>query len=266
MAQSGLLWTGPTPNEPLIDITGAVRPQPAGTDADLGAFEHPLGTPEPTFGCTDDTACNYDPAATDNDASCIAPTCDDPTACNYDADATCGGGACIPSGCMEEGACNYDPAAQCAGEACDYTCCPGPGCCADPSLWDVALQQCNTAAPDTIVVTDTLLVPTPFCGAGTHWDPVTEMCIADGPGAVDENRTVTNLQELAEGYQVLLDHTADQDSIILALSAELDTCDGTTAPAGNSVNGPCSGEGRVPTRGTTMASLKSETNAGSRRT
>ena len=112
------------------------------------------------------------------------------------------------------------------------------------------MQQCNTAAQDTIVVTDTLLVPTPFCGAGTHWDPVTEMCIADGPGAVDENCTVMNLQELAEGYQVLLDHTADQDSVILALSAELDTCDGTIpAHVGNSVDGPCSGEDYVTYQG-----------------
>ncbi|MGB1670230.1 MAG: fibrobacter succinogenes major paralogous domain-containing protein, partial [Flavobacteriales bacterium] len=150
-----------------------------------------------------------------------------------DANATCGGGTCIPSGCMEEGACNYDPAAQCAGEACDYTCCPGPGCCDDPSQWDAALQQCNTAAPDTIVVTDTLLVPTPFCGAGTHWDPVTEMCIADVPGTTDENCTVMNLQELAEGYQVLIDHTADQDSIILAQQATIDALDavcGCSAP------------------------------------
>ena len=213
-----------TPSSTL-DLDYAGRPQPVGTDADLGAMEHPLGTPEPTFGCTDDTACNYDPAATDDDASCIAPTCDDPTACNYDADATCGGGACIPSGCMEEDACNYNPAAQCAGQTCDYTCCPGPGCCDDPSQWDAALQQCNTAAPDTIVVTDTLLVPTPFCGAGTHWDPVTEMCIADVPGTVEENCTLMNLQDLAEGYQVLLDHTADQDSIILAQQAVIDSMD-----------------------------------------
>ena len=230
-----------TPSSAL-DLNYTGRPQPSGTDADLGAFEHPLGTPEPTFGCTDDTACNYNPAATDDDASCIAPTCNDPTACNYDANATCGGGTCIPSGCMEEDACNYDPAAQCAGEACDYTCCPGPGCCDDPSQWDSALQQCNTAAPDTIVVTDTLLVPTPFCGAGTHWDPVTEMCIADVPGTTDENCTVMNLQELAEGYQVLLDHTADQDSIILALQDSLTSCADGPAAANSQA---CAGEDHV---------------------
>jgi len=42
-----------------------------------------------------------------------------------------------------------------------------------------------------------------------------------------------NLQELAEGYQVLLDHTADQDSIILAQQATIDALDavcGCSAP------------------------------------
>ena len=137
------------------------------------------------------------------------------------------------AGCTDAAACNYDASAISDDGSCTYTCCPGPGCCDDPSQWDSALQQCNTAAPDTIVVTDTLLVPTPFCGAGTHWDPVTEMCVADAPGTVDENCTVMNLQELAEGYQVLLDHTADQDSIILAQQATIDALDavcGCSAP------------------------------------
>ena len=130
-------------------------------------------------------------------------------------------------GCTDEAACNYSLNAISDDGSCDYTCCPGPGCCDDPSQWDVALQQCNTAAPDTIVVMDTLLVPTPFCGAGTHWDPVTEMCIADLPSTTDENCTVMNLQELAEGYQILLDHTAELDSLL----AE---CNGTTsAPESN---------------------------------
>jgi len=166
---------------------------------------------------------DFDGNGTCNEGAVLG--CIEPTACNYDAAHTVDDGSCIPSGCMDQIACNYNAAAQCAGEACDYSCCPGPGCCDDPSQWDAALQQCNTAAPDTIVVTDTLLVPTPFCGAGTHWDPVTEMCIADAPGTVDENCTVMNLQELAEGYQVLLDHTADQDSIILAQQATIDALD-----------------------------------------
>ena len=162
--------------------------------------------------------------------------CTDASACNYDTEANVDDGSCIPSGCMQEGACNYNASAQCEGEACDYSCCPGPGCCVNPALWDAILQQCTE--------------PEPACGAGTHWDPVTETCIADVPGTTDENCTVMNLQELAEGYQVLLDHTADQDSIILALSAELDTCDGTIpVPAGNSADGPCLGQDFVTYQG-----------------
>ena len=98
------------------DLSGDARPQPSGTMPDLGCFEHPLGMPEPTFGCTDSSACNYEAGVTDDDGSCIFPTCDDITACNYDPDAVCGGGVCIPSGCLEPEACNFNPNAECEGE------------------------------------------------------------------------------------------------------------------------------------------------------
>ena len=151
--------------------------------------------------------------------------CTDATACNYNADATSDDGSCIPSGCMEEDACNYNALAQCEGEACDYTCFPGPGCCSDGTTWDSALSQCTSTTSNAPSAAS--------CGAGTHWDPVTEMCIADVPGTTDENCTVMNLQELAEGYQVLLDHTANQDSIILAQQTTIDALDavcGCSAP------------------------------------
>ncbi len=52
------------------------------------------------FGCTDATACNYDPDATiDNgvcDFSCYG--CTDPASCNYDPDATIDDGSCIGDG------------------------------------------------------------------------------------------------------------------------------------------------------------------------
>ena len=52
------------------------------------------------FGCTDSTACNYDPAAeTDNgacDFSCYG--CTDPESCNYNADATLDDGSCTGPG------------------------------------------------------------------------------------------------------------------------------------------------------------------------
>ncbi len=125
-----------------LDLNFEDRPVPVGSSADLGCFEHPLGTSEPTLGCTNIDACNYDSSATDEDGSCILPTCDDPTACNFDENAVCGGGSCLLSGCMEVQACNYNPLAECEGESCDYACCPGPGCCSEGTVWDFDLAQC----------------------------------------------------------------------------------------------------------------------------
>ena len=77
------------------------------------------------FGCTDSTACNYDPEATTDDGTCefgSCAGCTDPEACNYDANATtddgscavnddcgvCGGDNSSCTGCTDETACNYD--------------------------------------------------------------------------------------------------------------------------------------------------------------
>ena len=48
------------------------------------------GITSSVYGCTDPTACNYDPLATTDDGSCLtAYGCTDVTATNYDALATC---------------------------------------------------------------------------------------------------------------------------------------------------------------------------------
>ena len=49
------------------------------------------------FGCTDETAFNYDPNANTNDGSCIAVAfgCTDETAFNYDPNANTNDGSCI---------------------------------------------------------------------------------------------------------------------------------------------------------------------------
>jgi len=74
-------------------------------------------------GCTDETACNYDAAATDDDSSCTYPAAD-----NLDCDGNClndadSDGICdedeVP-GCTDEAACNYDASATDDDDSCTY--------------------------------------------------------------------------------------------------------------------------------------------------
>ena len=51
---------------------------------------------EEVEGCTNDAACNFDPAATLDDGSCDLPNgCTDDMACNFDFNATCDDGSCV---------------------------------------------------------------------------------------------------------------------------------------------------------------------------
>ena len=104
-------------------------------------------------GCTFSIACNYDPNATIEDASCIfyCPGCTDPLACNYDSsaiqdDSSCSypeygygcDGICINDadndgvcdenevlGCDDSGACNFSSDATESDFSCEYTTCVG---------------------------------------------------------------------------------------------------------------------------------------------
>ena len=68
-------------------------------------------------GCTDASACNYDPNATVDDGSCDFSSCSgctDAMACNYNPNATEDDGSCEFDscvGCTDASACNYDPSA-----------------------------------------------------------------------------------------------------------------------------------------------------------
>ncbi len=117
------------------------------------------------YGCMDEDACNYDPAATEDDGSCLAFNvcggcegedlfcvgCMDVMACNYDPGATLNSGMCAypeqfydcegnclldsdgdgvcdeleAPGCTLEFACNYDPTADEDDGSCVIVC---PGC------------------------------------------------------------------------------------------------------------------------------------------
>jgi hypothetical protein len=85
------------------------------------------------YGCTNPTACNYDAAATQDDGTCdySCQGCTDPAACNYDAAATQNDNSCTYPGCTDMNACNYDPTAGCADASCTYGCagCTNPLAC-----------------------------------------------------------------------------------------------------------------------------------------
>jgi uncharacterized protein (TIGR02145 family) len=161
------------------------------TDAEVMALY--LGEP-PMWGCTDSTACNFNPEANADDGSCVLSGCTDAAACNFDADAGCDDGSCAPAdavvGCMELGACNFNAAAVCTG-TCVYPaagladCAAGGALCGEGMVWDVAAQTCTidpnfvTGAIDAAVAEALDGV----CGPGTVWDSTLGMCTGAGPTA-----------------------------------------------------------------------------------
>ena len=62
------------------------------------------------MGCTDSSACNYNPAATMDDGSCL----------QLDACGVCGGDGSTCSGCTDPEAENYDPSATVDDGSCTY--------------------------------------------------------------------------------------------------------------------------------------------------
>ncbi len=88
------------------------------------------------FGCTDPTACNYDPTAGIDNGTCdfSCSGCTLPAACNYNPDATiddgsclfddscgvCGGDNSTCSDCTDPEACNYNPSATIDDGSCTY--------------------------------------------------------------------------------------------------------------------------------------------------
>ncbi|HXH19384.1 MAG TPA: hypothetical protein VNJ07_09910 [Chitinophagales bacterium] len=123
------------------------------------------GTPQ--YGCTDPSACNYDPNALCDNFSCYYPSpCDDGNACTDndildcfgicagtpssgascdDGDACTGGDVCNSGfcagtpqyGCTDPSACNYDPNALCDNSTCYYpTPCDDGDACTENDMLD----------------------------------------------------------------------------------------------------------------------------------
>ena len=80
-------------------------------------------------GCTDESACNYDPEANYDDGSCGEDQC-----------GVCGGDGSSCSGCLDSSACNYDSDALFSDGSCDFTSCYG---CTDE-------ESCNYDESSTV--------------------------------------------------------------------------------------------------------------------
>ena len=110
-----------------VIATGDLDTAQQGDGSTQGSDVVQIGVDSCGLGCTDATACNYDPDATLDDGSCNFDCngCTDPAACNYDPTATqddgsctvnddcgvCGGDNSTCTGCTDAAACNYDPSA-----------------------------------------------------------------------------------------------------------------------------------------------------------
>ncbi len=143
---------------------------PAGTTFDAANC---ACTSEPVDGCTDDTACNFDPNATNDDGSCVFATgCDEcdgaggvtdnpeeGTACDdgnpdtendaIQADCTCAGDPIMGGamGCTDANACNYNPMATMDDGSCEYTSCAD--CEGTPNGSATPGSACDDGNPDT---------------------------------------------------------------------------------------------------------------------
>lgn len=95
------------------------------------------------LGCTNELACDFNPAALystgcSDFTSCYG--CTNSAADNYDVTATIDDGACIISGCTNSNACNFDVTANSDDSSCEFTSCAG---CTDDSA-------CNYDADATL--------------------------------------------------------------------------------------------------------------------
>ena len=120
---SGVVWVY------LQELNGVVL------DPEIGFYENltcSLNAEEVcVYGCTDNTANNYNPDADLDDGSCTYDVlgCTDPEAENYNPNANIDDGSCQIGGCTIEQACNYNPDATYNDGSCDFETCVG---CTDP--------------------------------------------------------------------------------------------------------------------------------------
>ena len=78
----------------------------------------------------------------------LVPGCTDAAACNFNPDANCDDASCIPAGCMDPLACNYAPGAGCSAGVCLFytaSAAPVPVCAGDSTLLTVTASAAGGA-------------------------------------------------------------------------------------------------------------------------
>ena len=166
---------------------------------------------EPSAGCTDSSACNYDDTATIEDGSCEAISCagcTDSNACNYDDTATIEDGTCEAiscAGCTDSNACNYDATATIEDGSClviGMSCEDGNLCTSNDTLD----ANCNCVGTPNIC-DDGNQCTTDAC------DPINGGCIytpvADGTSCDDGDQATTSVCIAGACTVVVVDLDAD---------------------------------------------------------
>ncbi|MDA0882040.1 MAG: choice-of-anchor B family protein [Bacteroidetes bacterium] len=126
----GMQFNGVIGSYELLDANGnTLAVIVSGGNFGFSATHTFCAEPDVILGCTNSSACNFNPAATSDDGSCLLPDgCTDINACNYNANALCDDGSCIlPDGCTNPLACNFD-----ANATCDDGSCLVPDGCTNP--------------------------------------------------------------------------------------------------------------------------------------
>ncbi|MBT6014004.1 MAG: hypothetical protein HOG85_04210, partial [Flavobacteriales bacterium] len=123
------LWSTGSTQSYILNLCSGVYTVTV-TDAVGCSIDTTINVGNVVLGCTDMTACNYDPLATIDDGSCLtAYGCMDVTAFNYDPLATCmDSTVCVAFlyGCTDSLAVNYYSAANADDGSCSYSGCTDP--------------------------------------------------------------------------------------------------------------------------------------------
>jgi len=237
----------------------------SGTVVDNDADDDGVCDADEVIGCQDNTACNYNAAATDSDGSCtytdgICETCVGGAIVDNDADDD---GVCDDNeiaGCQDNTACNYNAAATDSDGSCTYTdgicetCVGGAivdndadddGVCDDD---EIAGCQDNTACNYNAAATDS-------DGSCTYTDGVCETCSgatdgtgtvvdndADDDGVCDDDEITGCTDATACNYDST--PTTDTDNTLCTYTVNAcDTCSGATDGTGTVVDNDADNDG-----------------------